>query len=137
MPLNHVVDVDRKVIFIRVSGVLTEQELVELVDAVRCHPHASCEWPALADLRGVEEIRVGNSFLRGLPCNLTPTTRRAVVACSALATGLARMYALSNDLDESLRTFREPGEALEWIGLPRDTTLPQPTSGRLDRRAAG
>jgi hypothetical protein len=67
-------------------------------------------------------LREAATTFRGLDTTVFET-RVAILATSDVAFGLARMYqSFRGDSTVEFEVFRDRAAALEWLGLPEDTT---------------
>ena len=122
MAYEYSVDADRKLVLVRMSGVLTRDEMFACTATLRDDSRLTSDFSELVDLReltSVEAVRLEDvrTMASG---SLSPAARRAIVAPDNAAFGLSRMF-------ESLRgvkgasdetgVFRTMREAEVWLGL--------------------
>ena len=127
MPITHDIDHDRKLVHARVSGTLTKDDAFSFQREVWSDP-AVRGYNQLIDASGMTNVDIpfpssdAMRELAGLAASMDDPgvkTRFAIVATSALAYGLARMYATYRALDprstRSISVFRSLDEATAWL----------------------
>ena len=123
MPASFTLDRPRRLVYSRAWGALREQDLLQHADSVRTlfdNGTLDGTWSQLADFSDVTSFdEVSSNGIRKLAeRNPWPrTTRRVVLAPSALAFGLGRMYQLMLGAGESdrLQVVRTEAEALALL----------------------
>lgn len=120
MSMSYKIDQERRVVLTRAWGVLSTQELVEVTSRILLDPRFDPTYRSLGDLRDVTDITV--DALHTAHMAATPLfaldTRRAIVATSDVAYGMARMFAAYAERNgQEVRIFREMAEAEEWLEL--------------------
>lgn len=126
MPIGYAIDVPRRVVFVRVWGVFTDELLDDLAPTLRELPHFEPSFHVLSDLRGVTKFAIDHRFVAGHAAGsaFRHQSRRAVVVASNESMGMARMYEQLGHFEESMRIFHDLPPAFEWLGLPRDAVVP-------------
>jgi len=127
MPASYLLDLERRVVFSRAWGVLTDADITAHAAALRSDARFDPSFRQVADFRAVSEIRVTGAVVRGIAFDnpFRREARRAFVVASDLAFGLARMFELAAAADaEEFRIVRTIEPALEWIGLDPATPWP-------------
>jgi hypothetical protein len=122
MSFEYSVDVEERLVLVRMSGALTREEMFACTASLRNDPRVTSEFSELVDLRAltsVEAVRVED--VRTLASGpLSSATRRAIVAPDNAAFGLSRMFeslrGLKGAPDHTV-VFRTMGEAEVWLGL--------------------
>ena len=102
------------------SGIVTETEVHEHNRALRTDPDFNPGYRQLVDCTGLTEILVGTPTINAVSQDqyFTPGTRRAFIATSDVAFGLARMFALrAEGSGQTIEVFRERRVAEEWLGI--------------------
>jgi hypothetical protein len=128
MPIEFYVDHERRTVFAKGRGVLTNDELVNYQQQVWSRPEVA-GFDELMDMSVVKEIgglsTAGVQELADLSAAMDRTdvaTRFAVVAPDDLAFGLARMYGAYRETSphstKQVAVFRTRADALRWLGLP-------------------
>lgn len=127
MPITYEIDHDRKLVHARITGTFTKEDAFQYQQNV---------W-TLSDVRGYNELvdttDMGHvdipfpsadamrelSTLAGSMDDPNTRTRFAIVATSAFAYGLARMYATYRALDprstRAVSVFRSVEDAMKWL----------------------
>src|SRR5262245_1189767 len=88
-------DSKQRLVVVTVTGVLTDQDLLEGYDQMVADPRFRSDYHQLVDLRGATGEAVtaqGVRALVGRDPEFAPTSRRAIVIRSQLGFGMARMY---------------------------------------------
>jgi hypothetical protein len=125
MPLGFHIDTDRRVIFVRGWGTVTDADVRAHGAALRVDPRFDPTWPVLGDGRDIDDLRVTGGFLRHYQSPFDGSTKRALVVASDVVFGMARMYGfLATDDDQAVAVMRSMPSAVEWLGLPEDTPFP-------------
>lgn len=119
VPIEIEIDEGRQRVSLWASGVLTDADVLETVSKLQAQPDAIHGFDLLADLSGTERFEVSTSAVRSLSMEGVVTgdgSRRAIVAHSAVAYGVGRMYAmLRGDPLGKLAVFRTRAEAVAWL----------------------
>jgi hypothetical protein len=128
MPIDIRVDLDRRVRYSVVSGVVTDADLLAAYERVVSDPEFDPTLNVLADTRGVERVDVSAKSVQLLAQRrarderlLTTKPRVAIVAASDVVFGLARMYEAYGDRQgdgDRYLVCRTIEEARRWLGLP-------------------
>lgn len=122
MPISYRLDGDLNAIFTSVSGVVTDRDMVAHAGRVTTDPDIPAGARALVDFGGVEKVDVTAEGIRRVAeifrmNSYAPKT--AFVANSDVAYGMSRMFEFHrDDSPAEIRTFRDYGEAKQWLGLP-------------------
>ena len=120
MPASYTIDVARKLVVTRIWGAATEDEIVDHGQRLRNDPQFRPDFRQLVDMTELTEIRVGSGLIRDRSRDqfFSPGVRRAVVANSDAAFGMARMYAIASDeAGQTIEVFRNMSEAEAWLNL--------------------
>lgn len=125
MPIVFQIDHERKVVFARGLGVLTDEDVFGYQRDVWSRDD-TCGYSEMMDMRGVERIALPSmDRVRDL-ANLAAQmdagekgSKFAIVASSDLAFGLGRMYGAYRGMNpksaKEVKVFRNPEDALEWL----------------------
>jgi len=120
LPVSYLIDQNQRLVFSRLSGTVTETEVHDHNRTLRKDPDFNPSYRQLVDCTGVTEILVGTATINAISRDqfFTPGTRRAFIATSDAAFGLARMFALRADgSGQTIEVFRERRVAEEWLGM--------------------
>jgi hypothetical protein len=120
MGMNYRIDAARALVLTRVWGTFSNDDLRDGISRLMADPRFDDQFRSLVDMRDVSTITVDAPvvaqtartplFARGV--------RRAIVAPSDHAFGIARMYASYAEGDETeIAVFRDLAEAEAWLGL--------------------
>jgi hypothetical protein len=120
MGMSYTIDRVRRVVLTRAWDVLTFTELRDVMTRIAADPAFDASFSSLADLSGVTSIAIdptGVASVARAPL-FGPATRRAIVAPTDLAFGMARMFATYADqASQDVRVFRDMALATDWLGL--------------------
>lgn len=120
MPGGYTIDIARRLVISRGWGAVSGDDLLWHARAVRADPRFEPGFSQLADLSGVTDLGARPAAMRLLAIEnpFGAGSRRAFVASSDVAFGMARMYELMTDQspDES-RVFRDLSVAIDWLGM--------------------
>lgn len=118
--MNYRIDMARHLVVTRIWGTLTNDDLRDGMSRLMADPRFDHQFRSLVDMRDVSDITVDAPVVAETA--RTPLfardVRRAIVAQSDHAFGIARMYASYAERDGStVRVFRDIAAAEEWLGL--------------------
>ncbi len=124
MPIQYVVDVQRGVVRITMTGVVGPTETLGFLERLAVHPALRPAMPQLIDFTQVEapptaadSERVAQGFARLR--HRFAGARCAVVVADPLMFGAIRQFAaLAARASVEVRPFLDAGEAQRWLGLP-------------------
>ena len=120
MPATYTIDKERKVVLSRIWGAATEAEIADHGLRLRNDPQFHPDFRQLLDMRDLTELLVGTEMVRNASRNqfFAPGVRRALVAKSDAAFGMARMYAIASENEgQTIEVFRDMSAAEMWLGL--------------------
>ena len=118
MPISYTIDIDRQFVLTLVSGTVTGEEVYEYYQLVRNDPSFDPGFRQLVDMTGMTKSLVGTGGIMSISRDhhFTPGVRRAIVASSEAAFGLARMFALhSESVGQTIEVFRDLNAAEAWL----------------------
>jgi hypothetical protein len=119
MAWSYEIDPSRRLVHVRVVGILCDQDLVDGDAELRGDPEFDPAYRQLVDLREADGTAVTSDGVRELarqPPLFFPESRRAIVVASDLGYGMARMFELMRDNKSGeIRVFDSLDDALEWI----------------------
>lgn len=124
MPIGYRIDEDLEVVFVRIHGELTEEELTSVAAALRSDRRFQPDWPSLTDARGEVAVELRPAFLRDYESPFDPYARRAVLVAEDLSLGMRRLYEAIATTPGVVTVTHNVSRALEWLGLPPTTALP-------------
>ena len=138
MPCEFLIDTERRLVISRGTGTFHYADFLEHMKKLGPDPRFRPEFDHLVDGRKFDRVDLTPTQiweLRGESV-FAATARRAVVVCSRLHFGLARMFASYREAKSNQVTavFWDLMEAVAWLGLPTDydpSSLGEPT--RIDR----
>lgn len=128
MPIGYAVDRERRLVFVRAWGVLTDTSLRLQAEALAGDPKFDPAFSILVDATDVEVHKVTLGFLQSFPTSFSRRARRAIVVGDLHGLALAEAYSGWASAEGAALVTRDLGEALEWLGLAPETPLP----GQLD-----
>jgi len=120
LPVSYLIDQNQRIVFSFLSGSVTETEVHEHNRTLRTDPDFNPSYRQLVDCTGVTEILIGTATINAVSQHqfFAPGTRRAFIATSDVAFGLARMFALQAEgSGQTIEVFRERRVAEEWLGI--------------------
>jgi hypothetical protein len=120
MPASYAIDTDRRLVVTRIWGAATEDEIFDHGQRLRNDPQFRPDFRQLVDISELTEVLVGSGMIREASRNqfFSPGVRRAIVANSEAAFGMARMYAIaSEEAGQTIEVFRDRNEAEAWLEL--------------------
>jgi hypothetical protein len=122
MAWSYEIDPARRLVHVRVVGMLCDQDLLDGDAELRGDPDFDPAYRQLVDLREADGTAVTSEGVRELarkPSLFLPGAKRAIVVASDLGYGMARMFELmrSNRSGE-IRVFESFDDALRWIETP-------------------
>ena len=119
MPATYEIDTERKLVLSRIWGAPSDDEILAHGERLRVDPDFRADFRQLLDMTELKEIRISSERVRQASRDqfFSPGVKRAVVAHSDVAFGMARMYALSSQAEgQTIEVFRELAEATAWLG---------------------
>ena len=125
MPITFQIDHERRIVFARGVGVLSDEDVFDYQRGVWTREDTR-GYSEMMDMRSVEQIALPSMDrvrdLANLSAEMdagTAGTRFAIVASSDLAFGLGRMYEAYRGMNpksrKEVRVFRSPEDALKWL----------------------
>src|SRR5688500_15371689 len=123
MPASYEIDTERKLVLSRIWGAPTQEEILDHGRRLRADPCFQPDFRQLLDLTELKEIRISSERVRQAAHEqfFSPGVRRALVAHSDAAFGMARMYAIASEgSGQTIEVFREFDAAKAWLGVQED-----------------
>lgn len=124
MPVGYAVDQERRLVFMRAWGALTNASLQLQAEALHMDSAVDPAFGLLLDLRGVAAHRVTLGLIQRFPTSFSRLARRAIVVGDVYGLAMAQAYSGLVAAGGSTLVTRDFEEALEWLGLPSGTRLP-------------
>lgn len=126
MPIGYAIDASRRIVFLRVWGILAGHIVEQLALTLRQMEGFEPEFSVLCDLREVTRFAIDHRKVAGYAAKsaFRREARRAVIVGSSESMGMTRMYEQVGRFEESLRIFHTRESALEWLGWPPGEPLP-------------
>ena len=131
MPEGHEIDVARRVVVSRAWGELSTADFLAHYQAVATDPSFDPTFAQLVDLREVTAFALDTGTIRAkaVTSHFQPGVRRAIVAPSDIAFGLARMFSTyAESASQTVAVFRAIDEAEHWLGIDIAAARPSATS---------
>ena len=125
MPMTYTIDKEARLVRFKGHGLLTDDEMVAGVAAMREDPDLEPDMNSLSDMRDIEVGFTTKGVMETIGVMARSSDRRsaakaAIVASSDIAFGMARMFQAQSDIkgqDPAFRIFRDMDEACEWLGV--------------------
>ena len=116
--MNYRIDQERGIVFTRGWGELSTRQLFDVMSQILLDPRFDPGYRSLGDLRDVTSITVDTFATAQAAASplFADGTRRAIVASSDVAFGMARMFAsFSERSGQEVRVFRDMQLAEAWL----------------------
>lgn len=123
MPASYAIDTERKLVLSRIWGSPTEEEILDHGRRLRADPRFQPDFRQLLDMSELKEILISPHNVRQAARDqfFSPGARRALVAHSDAAFGMARMYALASEVEgQTIEVFRDFCAAEAWLEAIED-----------------
>jgi hypothetical protein len=119
VPLSFYVDENTGVIHVQAIGEVNDAEVVELSDHLRHEVAFLSGYPILCDGASLTAVLISSSLLESLGRTTRLRTNFvAIIAPSPAAFGLARMYQILSDPEDTrMRVFTEAEDAMAWLKM--------------------
>lgn len=125
MPIEHEFDAGARVLLVRMSGIVTDEDVLAYAEMITSDETLDPAHDELIDLREIETPLATTRTLRRVADLFRSFERQpesvkvAFIATSDAAYGIARMYqAFRAESAAEMRVFREMDEARSWLDLP-------------------
>jgi hypothetical protein len=120
MPYSLSIDRDRQLVTTTVWGEFTVADVLEHQHALTHDPAFDPEFAQILDLTRVTKMSIDSEGIRTVAARriFSPTARRAIVAGTPEAYGMARMFATYLEMNvgqTQLQVFMNKEEALRWL----------------------
>src|SRR6266850_7414679 len=127
MPYSYWIDVEREIVFSRIWGTLTDEQVAAHAVGLKADPRFDAELNQVLDLRELTDLRVTNAGIRKVAhlVPFRPDVRRAFVVGTGQAEALSSILFTYTDAGVDQYTlFRTLEPAMEWVGLDSATPWP-------------
>lgn len=134
MPGSYLIDLDRRIVFTRAWGLLSDKEIIAHAETLRTDSRFQPTFRQIGTFIETSSLLLTSAAIRSVAENnpFPRDARRSFVVTTEVAYGLARMFMLYLDADpKQFGIFREIGPALEWIGLDATTLWPAQKPDRI------
>ena len=125
MPMTYRIDQDSQVVRILGQGLITDDDMVACIAALREDPDLQPHMNILSDMRDIDVGFTSRGVVEMVAVMELSSDRRsaakaAIVTNSDVAFGMARMFQAQSAIkeqDPQFRIFRGMSEACEWLGV--------------------
>lgn len=127
MPYSYLIDLERDVVFSKIWGTLTDDDVVGHATGLRADPRFDPELNQILDMRELSDLQVTSHGIRKLATLVPfhPEARRAFVVGTGQAEALSRVLFTYTDAGVDQYTlFRDLEPAMESVGLDPKTPWP-------------
>jgi hypothetical protein len=121
MPVVHTLLPKRRLLLVRLEGLVSVDELVEGQRSAQANGELEPSYRQLVDARDVSSFRGRSEEIRRLSEHtlFEPGACRAIVAPRNAVYGLARVFEAYADMQsQQVKVFRTLPEACSWLGVP-------------------
>jgi hypothetical protein len=123
MPVSVVIHPAHRVIYMRLAGSVSHEDILQQRQHASQHPHFDPTFDVLVDLRDADLSSLSGQTIASLASTSTlrRSARRVFIADNNAAFGVSRMYdtwAAMAHVAEPLTIVRTVEEALQSLGLP-------------------
>jgi hypothetical protein len=127
MPYSYLIDLERDVVFSRIWGTLTDDDVAGHATGLRADPRFDPELNQIIDMRELSDLQVTSHGVRKLATLVPfdPEARRAFVVGTGQAEGLSRvLFTYTEAGVDQYTLFRDLPPAMESVGLDPSTPWP-------------
>jgi hypothetical protein len=120
VPVTYWIDHEAKIIFTKIEGVVTDEDIITHQKQTRDNPELDPSYGQLIDLSNIQKLEITTQAVHEFTSLKFSTvwSRRAFVAPDDLSYGFARMFQMMRDsIDERTEVFRDMEEARHWLDL--------------------
>ncbi|MGI9327721.1 MAG: STAS/SEC14 domain-containing protein [Pseudomonadales bacterium] len=125
--MSYTIDRDARLIRMSGNGLLTDDEMLQCVTALRADPALEPDLQTLSDMRDIEVGFTAAGVMRMVEVLRKTDTRReavkvAIVTSSDAAFGMGRVFEGWSDtqVESQFRVFRDMDEANQWLASGND-----------------
>jgi hypothetical protein len=118
MPITFTIDPHARIVAMRVTGSLTDDDVRAIREELRRHPDFDPGMGQLFDARAAEQVALSSDAVRSLASVSVfhAGTRRAFVVANDFQFGMARMFSLYSETHaQTVEVFRDIESALGWL----------------------
>src|SRR5689334_2172907 len=117
MPITYVIDLNRRCVLTKLTGVLTAQDLLTHYSAVRSDPAFNADYDQLCDLSDIQSIEITSREMSTLPYAVpfAHASYHALIAARPAIVGLARMFQQWSPDEARTCVFADLREAEVWL----------------------
>lgn len=119
MPAYFKIDKEHRLVMSTLSGVFTIEDALAHQENLRKHPDFDPSFSQLMDGTHLTRVELQRKDVQRLARDsiFSPDSRRALVASSDAAFGLARMFEAFRDTmgEKGIRVFRNLDDGLDWV----------------------
>lgn len=123
MPISYRIDPERRLVVTTASGILTDDDILELKRRLAADPEFKADMRELSDVRAVTDLQVSTDGVRRMvamdesPSSAPDKHKLAIVAGSDATFGMARMYQMFTQSNlPHVAVFRDYDKARQWLG---------------------
>ena len=127
MPYSYFIDLDRNVVFSRIWGTLTDDDVAAHAMSLNADPRFDPELNQVIDMRDLSDLQVTSQGVRRLAelVPFRPDARRAFVVGTGQAAELSRvLFNYAKAGVDQYTVFRDLPPAMELVGLDPGTPWP-------------
>lgn len=125
MPISYRIDPERNFVFTTASGILTDDDILDLKRRLTADPEFRAGMRELSDVRAVTDLRVTAQGVRSMvdedakQSSTLHSYKLAIVAGKDSVFGMARMYQMLTEGNlPHVAVFRDYETAARWLGDP-------------------
>ena len=125
MPISYRIDPERGLVVTTASGILTDDDIIELKRQLAADPDFKAGMRELSDVRAVTDLQVSTNGVRRMvamderPASTANRHKLAIVAGTDATFGMARMYQMFTESNQPhVAVFRDYDKARQWLGEP-------------------
>jgi hypothetical protein len=115
------IDVERRMVFSKATGVLTVGDVLDQMDKLTHHPDFQPEWNQIMDMRNVTAIELSGDDIKKLATRniFVAPSRRAMLVTPGLQFGLGRIFATYREFagETGIRILTDEKEAHSRVSL--------------------
>ena len=122
MPISYRIDPERRLVVTTASGILTDDDIIELKRRLAADPEFKAGMRELSDVRAVTDLQVSSAGVRRMaamdesPSSTPSGYKLAIVAGSDTTFGMARMYQMFTESNHPhVAVFRNYDGARRWL----------------------
>lgn len=128
MPYSYLIDTERRVVFSKIWGTLTDDQACSHASGLKDDPRFIPGLNQIIDMRELSEIRMTNPGARNVAhlVPFAPEAKRAFLIGTGVAADLSRvLWNYTEAGVDQYTLFRELPPAMEFVGLDPKTPWPE------------